>query len=597
MRLFKILLNKKSIYLQIFVLLALCILIPLKPLNNLNDQSVAWDVISCFANGKEIDNLDVKTSPSINVNLRSTPVSSTGPGNIIKSLPINTQVELLYNVYIYSVDQNNAWFVVETKNGDSGYIKYNASNSVLLYANGKPLDDEKKVTSFQANNCPSTASTTKSSSSSGGGGNADYPIVADNCCNNSGYTRCKSGSDNDKWVKGYWDKKDNNKCDDTTMLDSSNNGGGGGGNCSGANNCSVTCPDGTSYSDSCPADGAFSSCSQWETEACLNHQRSNSNSNSNRTTTNECSNVSIGFWIKDKSSYWLEGSAMQSNAPKEPFKLDINCFADTGNSLLGNSRLQLIKDGREVTKQGNQIMDWEISTRGTYQAVCYSSSGRSCANSTFTINELNVSPAEEDNGSESEEEAIVAQPIGSYCKADILSISDTTFWTKNNMTEYITYENIDNLNSSCVSNRCLGCIDGTKSVWTCAPSSVDRQSYCTLFDGVTGTNYTSSINRVKSLYGDITTSVSKKIGLLETEDGFLCGPIDSDFNNKIEFLDFIDFSKAYKYFLEDKRLSCSNKYKDEFVCGTKDVNEDSIVDFKDFVDFAGRYLKEDCRAS
>ncbi len=44
--------------------------------------------------------------------------------------------------------------------------------------------------------------------------------------------------------------------------------------CSGASNCSTTCPDGTSFSDPCPAGGAFGSCGQWANEACAGHQSS-----------------------------------------------------------------------------------------------------------------------------------------------------------------------------------------------------------------------------------------------------------------------------------------------------------------------------------
>lgn len=44
------------------------------------------------------------------------------------------------------------------------------------------------------------------------------------------------------------------------------------GSCSGASNCSTTCPDGTSFSDACPAGGAFGSCAQWAAEACASHQ-------------------------------------------------------------------------------------------------------------------------------------------------------------------------------------------------------------------------------------------------------------------------------------------------------------------------------------
>jgi len=44
-----------------------------------------------------------------------------------------------------------------------------------------------------------------------------------------------------------------------------------------ANNCSVTCPDLTKFSDNCPS--TFNSCSQWSLEACKDHQLKPTNNN------------------------------------------------------------------------------------------------------------------------------------------------------------------------------------------------------------------------------------------------------------------------------------------------------------------------------
>ena len=49
----------------------------------------------------------------------------------------------------------------------------------------------------------------------------------------------------------------------------SGGGTGGGGVCGGASNCSVTCNDGKFFSDSCPGNGSFSSCQQWQKQACV----------------------------------------------------------------------------------------------------------------------------------------------------------------------------------------------------------------------------------------------------------------------------------------------------------------------------------------
>ena len=185
---------------------------------------------------------------------------------------------------------------------------------------------------------------------------------------------------------------------------------------------------------------------------------------------------------------------------------------------------------------------------------------------------------------------------GDFCNNSILPLTDTTFWTKNDGTDYISFEKIASLNTSCTSKRCLGCIDDTagKSIWTCTPSTVDRENYCSNFEASKDPDYSDNIANIKQVYKDITSSVESPINLLETELGFLCGPVDVNFSSKVDFVDFTEFTKVYRYFQEKSSLLCSNTFVSEFKCGSKDYDSDGKVNFKDFVHFGRIYLKDNC---
>ncbi len=94
-------------------------------------------------------------------------------------------------------------------------------------------------------------------------------VSANNCCGYNGWT-C---TNDDEWGAG-WHACFNGGCPGHAGCYGAGAGATPMPTCSGAKNCSVTCNDGYTQTDACPAMGAYQSCSKWAEDVCKNRKSS-----------------------------------------------------------------------------------------------------------------------------------------------------------------------------------------------------------------------------------------------------------------------------------------------------------------------------------